>query len=105
MKLLLFVSSHCPHCPKAASMVKRVLRDYKNEDVSFRKLRTKTADGKRLADEYGVTATPTLFVISNGKQDKIIGVPDEGKLRKKLDKGLGIKRPFLKSLKETFFGS
>ncbi|MCD6414584.1 MAG: thioredoxin family protein [Candidatus Diapherotrites archaeon] len=100
MKLLLFTSSHCPHCPKAVKMAKRILPEFKGKDVDYRKIRMKTSEGKRLADEYDVNATPTILAFDgSGKLiKKIVGVPNEGELRNAIKKGLGEKTSFLSKL-------
>jgi len=46
MKILLFVSSHCPHCPAAEQIVKKVVPDYYDHGLSLKKIRIKTKEGK-----------------------------------------------------------
>ena len=58
MKLLLFVSSSCPHCPKAEAVVKRVVPDY---EIEFEKIRVKTDEGKQLSAGFNVMSLPTIL--------------------------------------------
>ncbi len=47
VKIMLFVSPHCTHCPIAAAVASRVVKDY--DEVAYEKIRIKTKLGKRLA--------------------------------------------------------
>lgn len=100
MKVLLFTSSHCPHCPKAIKVAKRILPEFKGKDVDYRRIRLKTSEGKRLADEYDINATPTILVFNNDGElvKKIVGVPSENELRSAIKKGIGEKTSFLSRL-------
>ncbi len=100
MELLLFVSSHCPVCPRAEKIVKKVVRDYSNENLDFKKVRIRTSEGKQLSIELNIRATPTIVFRNNeGSETKrIVGVPDESQLKKEIDKGLGLKKGFLQKI-------
>ncbi|MCD6591348.1 MAG: thioredoxin family protein [Candidatus Aenigmarchaeota archaeon] len=97
MKVFLFVSSKCPHCPKAERIMDMVLPEYREYDILFRKVRMKTEFGKGLSTRYNVMGTPTiLFADDNGDEiDRIVGVPSKDTLRKRLEKSLGLKKSFL----------
>lgn len=57
MKVLLFVSSHCPHCPVAEQIVKKVVPDYYDHGLSLKKIRIKRKEGKKRSLEYNIRAT------------------------------------------------
>jgi len=102
MKILVFVSSNCPHCPNAERVVREITPEYSKEGVSYEKIRTKTEEGKDLAIKYNVMGTPTiLFLDDEGNElKKIIGTPSEENLRKKIETLLGLRKSFL----NKFFG-
>jgi len=102
MKVLLFVSSTCSHCPKAEKLAKQMFPDYYSQGLSFSKMRMKTSEGKRLAKEYSIRGVPTfIFLDDEGNYlDRIVGAPSEGALRGAVEKHLGIK----KSLFGKIFG-
>lgn len=62
----LFVSATCPHCPAAKLAVERALKNF--EDISLKKYRIRTPEGKAKAAGYGLLGVPALFV--NGKMLK-----------------------------------
>jgi len=100
MMILVFVSSNCPHCPLAESVVKEVAPDYSDKGLSYEKIRTKTTEGKEISEKYYIRGTPTiLFLDDEDKEiERIVGTPSEEKLRKKIDKLLGLKKSFLNKL-------
>lgn len=100
MKVLVFVSSNCPHCPKAERAVLRLAPDYQEKGLTHRKIRVKTPEGKELASKYGIKGLPTiLFLDEEGKElGRKTGAPDEDKLRNDIEKLLGLKRSFFSRL-------
>jgi thiol-disulfide isomerase/thioredoxin len=104
MQVLVFVSSHCPHCPKAVSVARKVIPEYSGHDVRLRKIRLKTSEGKKLSDEYDVRVTPTTFILNGeGKvTKKMTGVPSEGDLKKEIEKALGIRKSIISRLADVF---
>lgn len=96
MKLLLFVSSHCPHCPGAERVVKNVVSEYEDYGVTFSKIRTKAPDGKELSLKYNVMSTPSILLFDeNGTEIKrIVGVPGASDLKNHIEKALGLKKSF-----------
>lgn len=94
MEILLFVSSHCSHCPKAEAVVKRVLPEYREYGVTLKKIRTKTPEGKELCSKFGIMGLPTILILSeNGNEIKrITGAPDTDRLRDEIENGLGLKK-------------
>ena len=94
MKILVFSSSHCPHCPAAVKVAKEVISQYREHKIGFEKIRTTTRNGKRLAKSYGVSALPTLILFDDeGNESKrITGAPKHSSLKSDIEKILGIKK-------------
>lgn len=100
MKLLLFVSPNCPHCPKAEHVVREVVPEYSEKGLSYRKVRTKTAEGKALSSKYYVMGTPTILFLDDDWNEikRIVGTPSESNLRNKIEKLLGLKKSFFSKI-------
>ncbi|MEA3255500.1 MAG: thioredoxin family protein [Candidatus Altiarchaeota archaeon] len=96
MKILVFVSSNCPHCPKAEHIVKEIVPEYRDYGVTFEKIRVKTNRGKNLSTKFGVMALPTILILDeNGDETKrIVGAPTENPFRNAIEKGLGLRKSF-----------
>lgn len=96
MKLLVFVSSRCPHCPKAESIVKKIVPEYYKHGLEFQKIRIKTSEGKQLSREFNIMSMPTILMLDdNGVEtQRIIGVPSENNLKNKIESELGLKKSF-----------
>ena len=97
MKIILFVSSHCPHCPAAEQIVKKGVPDYYDHGLSLKKIRIKTKEGKKRSLEYNIMATPTTLILDdNGNELKrMVGVMSEDILRAAIEKLLGLRQSFL----------
>ncbi len=97
MKILLFVSSRCPHCPSAESIVKKLAPEYYEHGLRFEKIRVKTGEGKRLAASFGVMSMPAILILDDDGNEihRIVGVPSESGLKNKIESGLGLKKSFL----------
>jgi len=100
LKVLLFVSSNCPHCPKAEHVARKIIPEYEDYGIVLRKMRTKSPEGKELAERYGIRGTPTIVIVdSDGNEKKrIVGVPSEDTLRKDIEKILGLRKSFFGKL-------
>jgi len=94
MKLMLFVSSGCPHCPKAEAAVSRVLPEYSGHGVEFEKVRTRTSEGKELSARYGIRGLPTILMIDDEGNElkRIVGAPSDDNLKGKIEGALGLKK-------------
>lgn len=97
MKIILFVSSQCPHCPVAERIVKKVVPDYYNYGLSLNTIRLTTKEGKKRSLEYNVRAIPTTLILDdNGNEIKrMVGVMSEDNLRASIEKLLGLRKSFL----------
>lgn len=100
MRVLVFVSPNCPHCPIAESLVREVAPDYYDKGLSYEKIRTKTIEGKELSITYYIKGTSTILFLNNedNEIERIVGTPSEEKLRKKIEKLLGLRKSFLDKL-------
>ena len=100
MRLLLFVSSNCPHCPKAEKVANSVAPEYYEHGLTLTRIKTKGSEGKSLALNYDVNATPAMiFVDDDGHVAKrIIGVPSEENLRKDIENLLGLRKSLWQKL-------
>ena len=100
MKLLVFVSSTCSHCPEAEQVARIVCPEYSEYGLSHEKVRVKTSRGKELSERYQVRSVPTLIFINEDGTEitRIIGALSEEGLRKKIEILLGIKESFLKKI-------
>ena len=100
MKILVFVSSNCPHCPGAERVVKEITPNYSNYNVTHQKIRTKTPEGKELSIKYNIMATPTILFLDEQDRElkRIIGTPSEENFKKKIEKLLDLRKYFFKKL-------
>ena len=99
-EILLFVSSNCPHCPKAASVARKIIPEFDEQNLYYEKIRMKTQQGKDLASSYAVNAFPTMLLFDDegNIKYKITGVPSKDSLRNKIQKLLGLKKSFFSKL-------
>ena len=100
MKILLFVSSKCSHCPEAERIAKQVLLEYHNHSISFEKVRVRTSEGKNLALKYNVMSLPSMLLLDDeGNETKrIVGTPKQDSLKNDIEKQLGLKKSFFSNL-------
>ncbi len=96
MKILVFVSSRCPHCPNAEKVAEKIAPEYYNYGLSFKKVRMKTSEGKELVSKYNIMAMPTILFLDEEDNEiqRINGAPSEDSLRNKIEKSLGLKKSF-----------
>jgi len=105
MKLLIFVSSNCPHCPNAEKVVEKIAPEYYNHGLCFKKIRMKTSEGKELASKYNIMAVPTILFLDdkNNEIQRIVGSPSEDFLRNKIEKSLSLKKSFFSRFCSLFY--
>lgn len=96
MKILLFVSPRCSHCPNAERIVKRIVPEYSDHGVTFEKIRVKTDRGKELSSRFNIMALPTILILdkTGNETKRIVGAPSENSLRNEIEKGLGLRKSF-----------
>lgn len=96
MKLLLFVSARCHHCPKAKKVVREIAPEYYEYGLSYRVIRIKTAEGKELSSKYYVRGVPTLLFLDDDWNEikRIVGAPSESSLKNNIERLLGLKKSF-----------
>ncbi|HYB92579.1 MAG TPA: MJ0307 family thioredoxin [archaeon] len=73
VKIEVFCSPYCPHCPRAVEVVNTVAKRF-GEKVTVEEINTFTPEGEEKADAYGIFAVPTIVI--NGKV-KFTGAPSE----------------------------
>ena len=90
VKIEIFTSPTCPHCPSAKKAVMRFAEG--KEYIKVVETSTATHDGQRRARQNGVRSVPTLFVTSSAYPDKIgyVGVPSDKGLRRMTDIAAGV---------------
>ena len=79
IKVELFTSPTCPHCPKAEREVRAAIRG--QEDIRFEKYKVTSGEGKRKAEDYRIIGVPALVI--NGELFK--GNITEERVRKKIE--------------------
>ncbi|MBI5253471.1 MAG: MJ0307 family thioredoxin [Euryarchaeota archaeon] len=77
VKVEVFKTEMCPHCPKAVALVKEVAKDLKNVEVEI----IDAMQNPKRALEYGIMAVPTIVI--NGAK-KIVGTPSKEEFIKAL---------------------
>jgi len=105
MKLLIFVSSNCPHCPNAEKVVEKIAPEYYNYGLCLKKIRMKTLEGKELASKYNIMAVSMILFLDdkNNEIQRIVGSPSEDFLRNKIEKSLGLKKLFFSRFCSLFY--
>jgi len=75
-----FYSPKCGACKRMEPIIEKL-----SKEVNILKIDVSTAEGERLAKEFGVLGTPTIVVVRNGKVEKVIvGVQTYEKLKKEI---------------------
>ena len=102
MKVLLFVSSQCPHCPKAEAVVKKVVPKYYERGLKFDKIRIKSKRGKDISKRFDVMAMPTILILDDEEKEvkRIVGAPTELSLKNEIEKALGVEKSFSSKVKD-----
>ena len=100
MKLLLFVSPGCPHCPDAERVAKKISPEYYHNGLAYKKIRTRTSEGKELSKNYNIRGVPTIILADDEGNElkRIVGAPSENVLRSEIEKHLGLRKSLFKKL-------
>ena len=100
MKILVFVSSHCSHCPKAVNAIRNLTPQYAEYGVTYRKIRAKTSEAKELSIKYNITVYPTILFLDDEQEILYVikGASSENNLRKKIEQLLGLRKSFLNKI-------
>jgi len=80
IKIELFYSPICPHCPEAKRVLLEVLEKF-DQEFSINEVNVFSPEGFEKARRYDLLSVPAI-VIENG--DKIIGVPRKENLLRKI---------------------
>lgn len=76
VKMELFYSPICPHCPKAKETLLEVLKKV-NHEIRLDEVNVMSSEGLERAKKYNVIAVPTIVV---NRRHKIVGTPRKEKL-------------------------
>jgi len=91
VKIELFVSGSCPHCPKAHYAVKQAIKDL---NVDFEKIRIQKKEGRARAEKYHILGVPCLVI--DGKVWK--GHIDPDSVRNRIERIMRPKQSILERL-------
>lgn len=80
VKIELFVSNSCPHCPAAKEVVQEVCSKFKG--VIVEEVDTSKPDGVARATKYQIYAVPTVVI---NEKITIVGVPNKDELANKIE--------------------
>ncbi len=92
VKIEVFTSMTCPHCPAAVTATKQLLKE--NPDlagkVKWKEISTSSSEGRSKAARYGIRSIPTI-VLTNKKGQKggYVGAPTQKKYLEMVEKMLG----------------
>lgn len=80
LKIEIFTSVTCPHCPGAVEATKRLLSE--NPElagrVAWEEVSTRAPEGSRKAAAYGIRAVPTIVATnSRGERGAFVGAPTQ----------------------------
>lgn len=78
LKIEVFTSPTCPHCPAAVVATKNLLSENPDlaEKIKFVELSTRDSEGSKKARAYGIRSVPTIVVTnSKGEKGAYVGAP------------------------------
>ena len=82
LKIEVFTSPRCPHCPEAVKATKQLLKENKQlaDRIRWVEVNTGTRKGNKRAQKYAIRSVPTI-VLTNKKGEKagIRGAPSQKK--------------------------
>ena len=78
--IVYFYSPKCGACKRMEPTIEKL-----SKEVQVLKIDVTTEEGEKLAKEFGIVGTPTIFVVKNGRIEKvIIGTRDYEELKREL---------------------
>lgn len=76
--IVYFYSPRCKACKRMEPTIEKI-----SKDIKVYRVNVNTEEGERLAKEFGILGTPTIFVVKEGRiWDVIIGTRDYEELKK-----------------------
>ncbi len=96
LKIEVFTSPRCPHCPSAVKATKQLLKENKKFGgrVKWAELNTATPKGRKKAQSYGIRGVPTIvFTNKKGERGAVTGTPSQKKYLKIVYEMLGEEMP------------
>jgi len=93
LKIEVFTSPTCPHCPAAVKATKDVLNE--NQELKARvewmEMNTAKSHAKRRARGYGIQSVPTLILTNTktGEKSGVVGAPSRQKYLKMIYETMG----------------
>jgi len=78
LKIEVFTSPTCPHCPAAVRATKEFLQENPDiaERVKWKEMSTASAEGSRKARAYGIRSVPTIILTNRrGQKGGYVGAP------------------------------
>jgi len=90
VKVEVFTSPTCPHCPSAIRIAREVAREFQGQ-VRVIEVSTATPSGSRRARKYGIMSVPTVIVTGPGSVESLghRGTPSRKTLKKLIKIALG----------------
>ena len=68
MKIEIFTSPNCPHCPPAKEFVENFVN---GKDIELIQVNILTSEGQELAQKFQIMTVPTIFISSESHQQRI----------------------------------
>ncbi len=95
LKIEVFTSNTCPHCPAAVRVTKELFENNPElkEIAKWKEMNTSTVVGSKKAKRYGIRSVPTI-ILTNGKtgeQAGLSGAPSEKRYLKVISEFTGKK--------------
>ena len=78
LKIEVFTSPTCPHCPAAVRVTEEIMEENPElaKIIKWKEMSTATAEGYKKATAYGIRGVPTIVLTnSRGEKGGIVGAP------------------------------
>jgi len=96
LKIEVFTSKRCPHCPHAVAATKKLLKENPilKDRIRWDEVSTSTPNGSRKAKRYGIMSVPTIILTNKqGDVRGIKGIPSQSEYLKYVYLMLGEESP------------